>query len=184
MADVQVDGIAGDAAGAQLGGQLVHDFLGAVAPLALVVAEGPEGRQRRQARQAGVELHRAQGRLAADEVVIHHPAVRAEEQSVPALLAEVEVGAHGVIEKDAVLRPLVQAEEEGDTLVEGVAVGVEVVVVRAPHLEAAAAQVQVAGFVTQGVEMSMRGHVLEHPDQLIPRAFLQAVPHALGIGAE
>ena len=184
VVDIQVNRIAGNLVLAHLAGQAHHIGFRVVAPFALVVAQRPERGQGRQPGEPRVTRHRVQRIGTGNEVVIHVSAISAEQQAVLALAPEIEVRAHGVIKENAVLGALVQAQEEGDALVERVALRGELVVICPPHLQTAAAQIQRAGLIPQPEEMRLGRHMLQHPHQVISRVLGAAVPHALRIRAE
>ena len=165
--DVEPDHVGGDA----LDPEGVRDEadlgLRVVAVAALVVTEGPHGRQGHAARQLRVAHHDVPRHGAVDEVVVEHAVHGPEGEQAGIGLADVEAGAEGVVEEDAVGAPVAQHHEEGDGHVQGIGVVRVGVGVAVPHGVAvsapvAPALVQLARLLAQAVDVLVLAEPLPH----------------------
>ena len=94
---------------------------------------------------------------AVEEVVGDGAVECAEGVAVEVGAAEVEVGAEGVVEEDAEGVAVVEVEEEGDVLVDGVGGLLPAEGVGVPHGEGLAAAIERAGLVAEAEEVVVEG---------------------------
>ena len=169
---VQVYGVAGDAQVPEALHQVEHGLVRVIAPFGLVVAQGPQGRQFRRAGKARVGGHNVQGTAVVDEVIIHQAAEGAEGKNRFIRRAEVKVGAARIVKQQPVGPPFPEAEKKGDAFVQGIGFLVKIVMVRSPHGEILAPQVQGAGLVPQAEEVFRVLKMFPDPYAAIPRPVL------------
>ena len=118
--DVEVDGVGGNSVGTQAIGDGAQGRFRRVAVAGLLKAESPEWRKRRRAGEIGISLHHFFGRGAVDEVVAKRTAFGSERIGVAIALAEVEPGAKGVVEEEAVTPFGIGGEKERNAFVDGI----------------------------------------------------------------
>ena len=119
----------------------------------LLEAEGPEGRQGGGAGEPGPGADDGLGVRAVHQVVVDGSVERAEGVAAEVGVGEVEAGLPGVIQKDAKGAAVVDVDEEGDGLVDGVGGFLEAERVGVPHGEGLAAAVERTRLVAQTEEV-------------------------------
>ena len=90
---------------------------------------------------------------AVDKVLVDFTAFESDAAGIVVGLAKIEVRFEGVVEKKAVALVVVEADVKGYVFVEGIGVAVKAVLIGAPDGVAVVAQIGVAGFISQAVEV-------------------------------
>src|SRR5947209_5384961 len=99
--DIEIDDIGGDFLFAESSSDFADAGFRAIAVAALLVAKGPQRRQRCAANQCSKFLHDLFGLRAGEKIIVKLAAFRAKRKIVRRLFAKVETGAPGVVEKNA-----------------------------------------------------------------------------------
>ena len=154
IADVEPDHVGRHAVAAQARGDLANLVGAAIAVARLLVAKRPFRRERGVAGQVGVAPGDLHHRRPGDEVIVDRAVGAAERQRLGIAVTEVEPGAVGVVEQDAVAASRAAgADEEGYRLVDRIVSTAEPERVGVPVDEAVPAPVEPLRLVTQAVEM-------------------------------
>ena len=169
---VQMDGVARDAQVPEPLHQVIHGLVRIIAPFGLVVAQRPQRRQFGRAGKARVGGYDVQRAAVVNEIIIHQAAERPESQHLFIRGAEVEVRAARIVKQQAVRLPFPQAEEKRNALVERIRFLVKIIMVRPPHGEILAPQVQGAGLVPQPEKMLRVLKPFPYPHAGVPRPVL------------
>src|SRR4029077_8338634 len=120
IVDVEIDDVGRDPVIAKTRSDFPDLRLRSVTVARLLETQRPERGERRFPGEISVGFHDLLRRGAVNEVVVERAAFGAEGNRIARLLAEIEPGAPGVVEKNPVAARSVNREEKGDGLVQRV----------------------------------------------------------------
>lgn len=127
--------------------RLVYGLVRIIAPLGLVVPQRPQRRQFRRTGKARISGDDVQRSAVVNEIIIHQAPEGPEGKNLFIRSSEVEIRTARVVKQQAVRFPFPQTEEKGNTFVKGIRFLMEIIMVRSPHGEILAPQVQGARLV-------------------------------------
>ncbi len=150
---VQMHGIARNAQAPETLHQIVYGLVRIIAPLGLVVPQRPQRRQFRRTGKARISGDDVQRSVVVNEIIIHQAPEGPEGKNLFIRSSEVEIRTARVVKQQAVRLPFPQTEEKGNTFVKGIRLLMEIIMVRSPHGEILAPQVQGARLVPKPEKM-------------------------------
>ena len=148
---------------------LPRDFfdhrVGIVAPAALLIAQCPHRRQWHVTGQIRVAAENLFDRWAIEEVVVELTAFRAKPDPLLRRMAEVEVAAITVVEKDPVRGAALQADIERNGLIDRILAFGVAGRVGIPVHEEAAPFVEAGGFFAEAIEVFVKAEFFRNGDE-------------------
>ena len=162
--DVEIEDVEREVVRAVDRGDLLDHRVRVIAIAALLVAEGPERRQRHAASEFGVAAEDLLQRGTVEEIVIQNTALGGIAGGVLAGVAEVKGGAVGVVVEEAVGAAVFHAEVERNALVDRVRALDVTGRVGIPHREPAAPAVEAGGLFAQTVKVFIEAELFRRGD--------------------
>lgn len=143
--------------------QIVYGLVRIIAPLGLVVPQRPQRRQFRRTGKARISGDDVQRSVVVNEIIIHQAPEGPEGKNLFIRSSEVEIRTARVVKQQAVRFPFPQTEEKGNTFVKGIRFLMEIIMVRSPHGEILAPQVQGARLVPKPEKMLRFLEIFPYP---------------------
>src|SRR5207247_9237270 len=134
---------------------------------ALLLYQGGDQRTRSSDDELGTVQNHLFGSRAIEEVVVEFAAISAERIEIAGFLAEVEIAAISVVQKNAICSAPSHGHEKGNRFIERIGGLLPAIGVRIPHAERLIAVIEWATLVSQAEVMFVLGHGLPNTECVV-----------------